>query len=377
MKKRFFIVALLMLLLLGGFIGFDMFRKHMMAQYFAGMKPPASPVAVITAELQPVPNTLEGIGSLEAVRQVTVSPEVGGRITEVSFEAGAEVKSGDSLIRLNDDPEQGDLKRYQAQAKLADLNLGRSNKLVDVAAPRSRVDEFRSQLEEARGGIERTQALIAQKAIVAPFDGVLGIRQVNLGQYLNPGQAIVTLTDLSELFVNFTLPEQSRSLLAVGQPVIVTADAWPDRSFDAVINAIEPQVGEETRTIKIQARMPNPDKLLTPGMFARAKVVLPERETQIILPATAVDFTIYGDSVYVVREDGKDDKGGALLKADRVYVKTGRRFDSRVAIASGINPGDRIVTSGQIKLNPGAPVTLAPSDALMEDQKAPANKGNE
>ncbi|HRC26626.1 MAG TPA: efflux RND transporter periplasmic adaptor subunit, partial [Alphaproteobacteria bacterium] len=265
-----------------------------------------------------------------------------------------------------------DLDRYRAQEKLAEINLSRSEKLADVAAPRSRVDEYRSMRDEARASMASTQARIEQKMVRAPFDGTLGIRQVNLGQYLNPGQPIVTLTDTAELFVNFTLPERDHGLVAVGQSVRVAVDAWPDKVFEAKINATELQVGTETRTLKVQARFDNAENLLLPGMYARTTVVLPSAPPAIILPETAVDFTIYGDSVFVVAEDPKekDDKGAPLLKVDRVYVKTGSRFDGRVAVLEGLKPGDRVVTSGQIKLNPGAVVTLSAQDPLQKDRDA-------
>lgn len=366
-------MAVLLTLVFGGLAGFSVFKNMMMAQFFASMMtPPPVPVAVAQGVSEPVPRTLEAVGSIEAVRQVTLSPEVAGRVKQIFFMAGATVKAGDSVLQLNDDPERGDLERYTAQEKLAEINLGRSRKLVNVAAPRSQVDEYQSLLAEARGNIASTRARIEQKMVRAPFNGVLGIRQVNLGQYLMPGQPVVTLTDSSELFVNFTLPERNHGDLAVGQAVRLFVDAWPDKVFEAKISALEPQIGTETRTIKVQARFSNTENLLLPGMYARAVVVLPVGAPAIIVPETAVDFTIYGDSVFVVKEDTKtkDDKAAPLLKADRVYVKTGPRFDGRVAVLEGLEAGDRVVTSGQIKLHPGAAVTLAAQDTLEVDRAA-------
>lgn len=381
MKKRFAIVLILMLLVAGGLFGYQMFVKMMMGQFFAAMaNPPPAPVSVAEAIEKPVPRTLEGIGTIAAVRQVTISPEVSGRVEDIQFEAGNIVVKGDALLLMNDDQEKGDLEIYKAQAKLAELNLNRSSKLVDVAAPRSTVDQFRATLDEARGALTRTEALIAKKAITAPFDGVLGIRNVNLGQYLNPGDAIVTLTDLSELFINFTLPEQTLADLRVGQDINFTVDAYPATKFMAKINAIEPQVGEETRTVKVQATMKNPNDVLQPGMFAKVQVTLPSGDKAAIVPETAVDFTIYGDSVFVLRtpekaEEQKNEQGEALYVAERVYVKTGTRFDNKVAIIDGkIKAGDKLVTTGQLKVTPGAKVKIAPVDALAKDYEA--NKDN-
>lgn len=373
MAKRFIIVLILVGILFGGLVGFDMFKKKMMGQFLAMMsQQPPAPVVVVTADKKPVTRTLDGIGTLEAVRQVTVSPEVGGRVTNITFEAGVLVAAGDLLVQLNDEPDKGDLTRFQAQAKLAQQNLTRSSKLVDVASTRSTVDRDRAELNEAEGGIARTEAVIRQKQIRAPFDGVLGIRQVNLGQYLNPGDAIVTLTDLSELFVNFTLPEQTLADIAVGQAVELRVDAYPADVFIAKINAIEPQVGDETRTVKVQAILGNEDGKLKPGMFARATVLLPDGADQVILPETAIDFTIYGDSVYIVTE-GKNEAGEATLTATRKYVKTGTRYKGEVVVLEGVNEGDRVVTGGQLKLTSGGAVTIATKDTLAETTKANEN----
>ena len=188
-------------------------------------------------------------------------------------------------------------------------------------------------------------------------------RQIEVGQYLTPGAAIVTLTDLSTLYVNFTLPSQMRPQISVGQNVNVTADAYPGRAFEAKIATIEPQVSADTRTMQIQATMSNPDNALLPGMFVNAAVVLPPQPDIVVLPETAVDYTLYGDSVYVIREDGQDTKGSPVLKAARTPVKTGARWGGKVAILSGLEPGQRVVAAGQVKLQDGAQVAVTGSPA--------------
>lgn len=379
MKKRFVIVAVLLALVFGGLYGFDILRKNGMKAYFAAMKPPPAPVAMAEAKRQPVPHLLEGIGTLDSVRQVTITPEVGGKVTQIMFEAGSKVAAGDPILQIGDETDRADLALYQAQERLAEINFDRSKKLVDVASPRSRVDENRSLLDESRANIARTQAMIDKKRVTAPFDGVLGIRKVNLGQFLQPGEPIVTLTDLSELFVTFTLPEQSRADLAEGQTVKLSVDAWPGETFEAAINAIEPQIGADTRTVKVQAKLANPDGKLSPGMYARARVVLVPQEPQIIIPETAVQFSIYGDSVFVVHEGAeKNDKGEPVLTVEKVYVTAGQRFDGKVAIADGLKEGDRVATSGQINLFSGAPVVPAAQDTLGKDRENRQGKeGNE
>lgn len=379
MKKRFVIVAVLLALVFGGLYGFDILRKNGMKAYFAAMKPPPAPVAMAEAKRQPIPHMLEGIGTLESVRQVTIMPEVGGKVTQIMFEAGAKVAAGDPILQIGDETDRADLALYQAQERLAEINFDRSKKLVDVASPRSRVDENRSLLDESRANIARTQAMIDKKRVTAPFDGILGIRKVNLGQFLQPGDPIVTLTDLSELFVTFTLPEQSRADLASGQTVMLSVDAWPGETFEAAINAIEPQIGTDTRTVKVQARLANPDGKLSPGMYARARVILVAQEPQIVIPETAVQFSIYGDSVFAVRDSGKkNEKGEPVLTVDKVYVKAGQRFDGKVAILDGLKEGDRVATSGQINLFSGALVIPAAQDTLAADREGRQGKeGNE
>jgi len=288
-----------------------------------------------------------------------VTPEVGGRVTEIDFDSGARVKAGDKIILINDAPDLGDLANYQAQARLASVTLQRAQIMASRQyGPQTDVDSAQSQLDQAKALIQKTQAIIAQKEIRAPFAGKLGVRQVDLGQYLNPGAAIVTLTDLSTLYVNFTLASQMTPQIATGQTIDVTADAFPGRKFTATITTIEPQISSSTRTINIQATMPNPDEALLPGMFVNAAVVLPNQAPEVVLPETAVDYTLYGDSVYVIRADGTDANGKPLLKAFRTPVKTGLRWDDKVAILDGLKSGDQVVAAGQIKVQDGAAVTV-------------------
>ncbi|MBV8889002.1 MAG: efflux RND transporter periplasmic adaptor subunit [Alphaproteobacteria bacterium] len=353
------IVGLLLLLVLGALYGFNRFREHAIATYFANNKPPPAQISAVTAQTAAVPHFATGIGGLAAIRQVTINPEVGGRVVRIFFEPGTAVRAGDPLVQLNDAPERGDLANYEAQARWAAVSLQRSKELLKSQfASQETVDQNQSQLDQATANIAKTQALIAQKLIRAPFAGRLGVRQIDLGQYLNPGAAIVTLTDLSALYVNFTLPATSRAQIAVGQQVDVTADAFPGRHFTAALTTIEPQVSPDTRTLQVQATMPNPDEALLPGMFVNAAVVLPPEPDRVVLPETAVDYTLYGDSVYVIREDGNDASGKPILKAVRVPVKTGARWDGKVAILDGLKPGDRVVAAGQVKVQSGAQVAV-------------------
>jgi multidrug efflux system membrane fusion protein len=353
------IVGVLLALVLGGLYGFNSFRDHAIANFFANNKPPPAQIAAVKATSESVPRYANGIGSLNAVHWVTVSPEVGGRVVAISFEAGALVKAGDKLVQLDDGPDKGDLANFQAQKRLAAVSLQRSQTLAARQfAAQETVDQAQSQLDQANAQIQKTGAIIAQKQISAPFAGRLGVRQVNLGQYLQPGAPVVSLTDLSTLYVNFTLPTQLRSAIKLGQTVNVTTDAFPGRKFTATIATIEPQIRADTRTIMVQATMTNPDEALLPGMFIDAQVVLPAEADQVVLPETVVDYTLYGDSVYVIRQDGTDAAGKPVMKAFRTSVKTGQRWESKVAILSGLKPGDEVVAAGQVKVQDGAAVTV-------------------
>ena len=362
--RWFAIMAVLLAVVLGGLYGFNRFREQAIATYFANNKPPPAQISAVEAETEAVPRFAAGIGSVAAVHQVTINPEVGGRVTKIFFEPGAVVKAGDPLVQLNDAPDRGDLANYQAQARWAETTLQRSSELAKHQyEARETVDQKQSQLDQARAQIIKTQALIEQKLIRAPFSGQLGTRQIEVGQYLTPGARIATLTDLSTLYVNFTLPSQMRAQISVGQRVNVTVDAFPGRTFSAQITTIEPQISADTRTMAIQATMPNPDNALMPGMFVNAAVVLPPQPDMTVLPETAVDYTLYGDSVYVIREDGKDAKGDPIFKAVRTPIKTGARWGNKVAILDGLKPGDRVIAAGQVKVQNGAQVAISDSPA--------------
>lgn len=371
---RLVLMALALALVFGGLYGFNRFREHAIQQFFANNKPPPVPVAAAEAKAEAVPQYLSGIGSIAAVHQVTVAPEVGGRVMQIFFESGADVRAGDPLLQLNDKPEQGDLANFKAQARLATLNLARAKELAArQAGPQATVDQNQALLDEANAGAAKTEALIAQKLVRAPFAGELGIRQVDLGQYVSAGMPVVTLTDLSTVYVNFTLPEQSRSQLAVGQSVLIAVDAYPGRDFKAKVTTLEPQIGADTRTIKVQATLDNPDHLLQPGMFADVRVVLPPLANAVTVPETAVDYTLYGDAVYVLRDSGTGADGKPTYTAARSFVKTGERFQNRVVILSGLKPGDRVAASGQLRLRDGAAVAISDTPPLAAPSTVPIN----
>jgi membrane fusion protein, multidrug efflux system len=359
MVRWFIIVGLLLALLVGALVGFNAFRSHMIAQFFANNKPPPTTVTVIEAKSELIPNLLTAVGDLAAVHQVNVTTDIAGRITDIMFEAGASVKAGHPLVQLFDGPEQGDLASFKAQATGASLALDRAKQLAARQfGPQSTVDAAQATYDQANAGIAKTEALISQKLVRAPFDGELGVRRVEVGQFLSAGTQIVTLTDLSMLYANFTVPEKASAALKVGQTVRVLVDAYPGRIFDGKITTIEPQILADTRNIRVQATIANPDHVLKPGMFTSTTVVLPDKPPVVTVPETAVDYTLYGDSVFVIAEKKSDD-GKTSLAAVRTFVRTGNRVDGRTEILEGLKPGDRLVAVGQLKLQSGAAVAIS------------------
>jgi multidrug efflux system membrane fusion protein len=359
MVRWFIIVGLLLALLVGGLVGFNAFRSKMIAQFFANNKPPPTSVAIAEAKSEVIPNLLTAVGDLAAVHQVNVTSDVSGRITDIMFTAGSNVKAGQPLVQLFDGPDQGDLASFKAQATVAQLSLDRAKQLASRQfGPQATVDTAQAAFDQANAGIAKTQAIISQKLVRAPFDGELGVRHVEIGQFLTAGTQIVTLTDLSKLYANFTVTEKDSAALKVGQTVRVAVDAYPGRTFEGKINAIEPQIATETRNIRVQATLDNPDRILKPGMFATTTVVLPDKPAVVTVPETSVDYTLYGDSVFLLTEK-KEDDGKTSLTAVRTFVRTGSRVNGRAAIVSGLNAGDRVVAVGQLKLQSGAAVAIS------------------
>jgi multidrug efflux system membrane fusion protein len=359
MVRWFIIVGVLLAILVGGLVWFNYFRGKMIAQFFATMKPPPASVNIATAASEVIPNLLTAVGDLAAVHQVNVTSDVNGRITDIMFTAGASVKAGTPLVQLFDAPEQADLASFKAQSTMAQLALDRAKQLASRQfGPQATVDQTQSSFDQASAGIARTEAVISQKLVRAPFDGELGVRKVEVGQYLTAGTQIVSLTDLSVLYANFTVTEKDSGQLKVGQVVRIAVDAYPGRTFEGKITTIEPQIATDTRNIRVQATIANPDRILKPGMFATTTVVLPNKPAVVTVPETSVDYTLYGDSVYLITEK-KEEDGKTSLTVVRTFVKAGNRINGRAEILTGLKPGDRVVAVGQLKLQSGAAVAIS------------------
>ena len=369
--RWFMIVGTLLAALVAGLVFFKfVFLPNLFKEIFSKPPPPTS-VNIATAKSETIPNILAAVGDLAAVHQVNVTSDVNGRITDIMFTAGAGVKSGTPLLQMFDAPEQADLASFKAQATVAQLSLERAKQLASRQfGPQVTVDTAQAAFDQASAGIARTEAVISQKLVRAPFDGELGVRKVEVGQYLTAGTQIVSLTDLSVLYANFTVTEKDSGQLKVGQIVRIAVDAYPDRTFEGKITTIEPQIATDTRNIRVQATIQNPDRILKPGMFTTTSVVLPDKPPVVTIPETAVDYTLYGDSVYLLTEKTTED-GKTSLTVTRTFVQTGNRINGRAEILKGLKEGDRVIAVGQLKLQSGAAVAISTDPTPPRPAKRP------
>lgn len=316
------------------------------------------PTGVVAAVVTPtaVPNSLEAVGSIHAVREVTLAAEVAGRVTGIHFQNGQYVRSGATLVQLYDGPERADRVAAVARREFARQQLGRARELLKTGAEsRETVDQRQSEYDQAKAAVGQLDARLVQKRVVAPFSGQLGVRRVNPGQYLNPGDEIASLTDLSRLYVDFSVPQQDLSKLRIGGEVAIRSDAWPDRTFSARLITVEPRISEDTRNISLRAELANPDKTLRPGMYVTAALRLPPLPAALVVPATAIQTSAQGDSVIVIRGRNARREG----KAEAVSVTTGRRVGDSVVVSKGLKAGDVVVTEGQLRVQPGAAVKVS------------------
>jgi len=372
MRRAVIIGGAVILVIVALLVGFNIFRAQMMKSFFASNVPPPVSVNFETVATASVAQGLPTIGSISSIHQVTIAPEVSGKVTRIDFVPGQPVKKGDIIVQLNDATEQADLASARAQQKLASVTLKRNEELLAKGhVSQAALDQAQSQYDAATAAIAHSQSMVAKKTLRAPFDGVLGIRQTEVGHYLEAGKAVVMLTDMQNLYVEFTLPEQARPQLSLGQNITMTVDAYPGQTFTAVLAVIDPQVNVATRTIKMQAVADNSQNLLMPGMFANLNVGLPDMTGKVSIPETALDYSLYGNSAYVIEESGKNEKGEPIFKAKRITVQTGPTVDGRIVIESGLKAGDRIVTTGLSKLFDGAQLALNPVQTLVKPTTIP------
>src|ERR1700686_1870312 len=362
------IIMILGVILLVAGIGFVVFR-NIMKQIAQGSIPP--PPMVVTAmkvakqEWQP---QLNAVGSLRAVRGVAVTTEIAGLVREIRFKSGDEIKGGAVLIQLNADSDLAQLASLKAAADLAQTTLTRDRvQLAAEAISQAQVDSDEADLKSKRAQAASQQATIDKKTIRAPFSGRLGVTLVNPGQYLNPGDKVVTLQTIDPIFIDFNLPQQQISGVSVGQPVTVLSDAYPGQPFSGKGTAIDAKVDTATRNVQIEATVTNAKKLLLPGMFGRAAVDSGEKKTYLTLPQTAITYNPYGATVFVAT-DKKDAKGNLEVQAQQVFITPGPTRGDQVAILKGVSEGATVVTSGQLKLKNGTPLRIDNSVQPLNDQ---------
>lgn len=359
---RAILIAIVLLAAIIGILGYFKVTQIMgfmaLAKSGAFTPPPTAVTTTVASQSEWQP-TLDTIGTVTAINGVTVSTDLAGIVDKIAFTSGACVKAGDLLVHLNTDQEQAQLEQAQAQLELARLTLNRDRDLLAKRTiSQQDYDTAEATYRQNQATVDQYKALIARKTLRAPFDGVVGIRQANLGQYLNTGDAVVTIQSFDPIYVNFTLPQQDLSKLGVGQQVDVRLDAYGNTVFPGKINAINSMVDQATRNIQIQATLQNSDLKLRPGMFAKVSVILPERQAVIALPASSVHYAPYGDSVFIV-SDGKDETTGKPNKSVKEqFVKLGAAKGDLVSVASGVKPGDEVVTSGVFRLKSGSAVII-------------------
>jgi membrane fusion protein (multidrug efflux system) len=378
LRRRMLIMLGVVLLVVLALAGYKAFSIYQQIQMFSAPKPPVS-VAVAKAVEQPWQSRLPTVGSLKALQGVDLSLEIAGTVQKVQFESGQKVKAGQPILQLDSEVESALLETAQADLGLAQLDFGRGRQLVgSQAISKGEFDRLSAQLKKNQATVNQLKASLAKKHIVAPFSGTIGIRQVDVGDYLASGTVIATLQDLSSLYVDFYVPEQTVPRLAVAQPVNVSVSAYPGQTFVGSISAINPKVEDSTRNVLVRATLANPDGKLLPGMFANLNVILPDLAVGIVVPESAVTYTLYGNSMYVVTQkktaDGsveKDDKGQPILIAERRFVETGERRDGQVLVTKGVQRGEEVVIAGQIKLDNGTPIAISDDKTLTEQNSPP------
>lgn len=338
--------------------GFGAVRNIMVARYLKTLANPVQTVATVTAKLTPWQPALNSVGTLVAINGADLSAEVAGIVDTIDFHSGEDVKAGQLLLTLRLNNETAVLQQLQATAKLDEINYQRDLKQLRAnAVSQAAVDTDRATLAAAQAQVAAQQALIAEKQVTAPFAGRLGIRQVDVGQYLAAGTSIVTLQQLNPLYIDFNLPQQALAQIAVGQPVSVDIDAYPGQDFAGKITSINSAVNTTTRTVQVRATLRNVGMKLRPGMFGTVNVRVGTPVNRVTLPQTAIAYNSYGDTVFIVNH-AKDAAGKDELVADQVFVTLGNTRGDQVAVLSGVKPGDVVVNAGQIKLKNGSVVQI-------------------
>jgi membrane fusion protein (multidrug efflux system) len=372
--KRSIVFLAVLLALVGLTFGLAYFqfvaKPQLVKDIIAQAGTPPATVAVTEAREESWSPRLPAIGTFRAVQGIDIAPQIGGKVTAVHIDSGQDVEAGALLYEIDHSVEEADLASHLATLKNANLTLERQQKLtVSGNAAKANVDAAEATRDSTKAAVARVRATIDQKLLTAPFSGRLGIRKIDLGQYVSPGTSLITLQQLDPIYVDFPLPEKWLDVLAEGQPVEVSVDAYPGRIFRGRIAAIDARVATDSRNVWVRGVFDNKAKQLLPGMFANLDVVAGTPTATVTLPRTAINASLYGDNVYVVNPLPPKAGGGpvapdAPLKVERRFVRVGETREDRVAILDGVRPGEKVVTEGQVKLAPDALVRVAPGAGL-------------
>ncbi len=371
MGRRMTIMLCGVFLLLGLIFGFNQLKTFMIKHFIAGMGLPPATVSTMVVETTAWQPKLSSVGNVRAFRGVELSTEIGGLVQNVPIKSGMDVKEGELLIKLNDASDIAQLNSLKALADLAKVINERDRQQLEIQAISKNVfDTSKADAKSKQAQVEQQTALVAKKNLKAPFSGRVGIVMINPGQYVNPGDKLLTLQTLDPIFVDFNLPQSNAEQIQVGQEIVVTTDAFKGASFTGKVTAVSPKVDTNTRNIQIEAQLANPDKKILPGMFANVNIKLGDEVKLLTLPQTAVTYNPYGSTVFIAKPTGKKDKQGKpTLEAQQVFVTTGLTRGDQVAILKGVEEGDTVVTSGQLKLKNGTPL-------IVNNKVLPSNSPN-
>lgn len=365
--KRMIIMLIIAGVILAAVFGLQVFKKHMISKAIHGQSNHPQTVSTTVAKISTWQPSIKAVGSFVASKQSDLSAEVSGVVTAIHFDSGQHVHAGKKLVELNDAPVKAQVAQLQAQAGLARSNLKRDEAQLSVqAVSQAVVDTDRAKLKSLQAQVKSQQALLEQRTIKAPFSGQLGIRQVNLGQYLSPGKTVVTLQKLDPMEIDFSVPQSQASIVKLGSKATIETNLDPGKTFVGKVTAIEPQVDTSTRNLTVRARVSNPDGILLPGAFATVHIEQGTTHEYVTLPNAAVAYNPYGATVFVVHSKGKDKKGKPILTVEQRFVTTGLTRGDQVAIVKGLKSGETVVTGGQLKLRNGSHIlvnnSVQPSD---------------
>lgn len=361
MIKRLIIVLVVLVLIIGGLAGLKYAQITQMMAQMSQPRPPAT-IAATEAQSETWQPALQAVGSVVAVNGIELTTEVAGVVSEIPFVSGGDTEAGDVLLRLDARVDQAALEALRAEQRLAQVQFKRTADLLKRnAISKSDYDEAKAQYDAAQARVVQQQETVAKKTIRAPFSGALGIRQVDLGEYIEPGTTVVSLQSLDPIYVDYSLPERDFSQLRVGQDVSIKVDAYPGESFEGKVEAISSSLDEGTRSVQVRATLSNPDGRLRPGMFAEVQTLLPTQNDIVTVPRTAISYNTYGDFVFVIEKG----EGGELTAKQRT-VTTGTVREGRVEIVKGLEAGEQVVRAGTVKLRSGQPVQIDNSVELND-----------